>query len=213
MFGLTIPFAIEATRRNPVRPAIRNLAMSQGDDLQLVITVYASDGTPVDISQGAVTASVQREAWGCSSGASYDYGLGWLTTSGGCVWTGIGIIKTGTDGIAVVSIPRAVTSAWWGRFRLRIAIDDAAGGCIAAEGILDVRHRPGLPPLVFAPPGQVGSGGDFAASDFATSDFWTGVAAGAPGQTGVPVIGSSGFLLDDFGNRLTDDFNQHIVTG
>lgn len=205
MFGLTIPFAIEATRRNPVRQSVRNLAMSQGDDLTLAITVYASDGAPVDITYSAVTVAVQREAWECSSGIHGDYGLGWLTLAEPVVWAGRGAVTDGRTGRALVTIPQAVTSNWWGRFRIEIALQDPDAGCISARGVLDVRRcAPRLVP-VFVPKE------DFAASDFASGDFFTGSAASGGPDTGPTLGGFS--LTDDFSHAFVDDYGRHLVAG
>lgn len=186
MPGLTIPFAIEATRRNPVRTSVRNLAMSQGDDVSLVIQVFASDGTPVDLSAAAVNVAVQREAWGYPGECGWhDYGLGWLTLADPVVWFGAGAVVAPETGTATVTIPQSVTSNWWGRFRLFIALDGTDAGSVSAEGILEVRRCVVRPRPVFLPSG----GGDFASSDFANSDFYTGV--GLPDGSTSPGSGST----------------------
>ena len=197
MFGLTIPFAIEATRRNPIRTPTRNLVASQGDDLILAITVYAADGSLVNLNGAAVTVTVQRDAWGHPGACDYyDYGLGWLTLADPVIWTNAGVVVYSETGLATVTIPQSVTANWWGRFRLFIALDGTDAGCVTADGVLDVRRcavrpRPVLPPII---------GGDFASSDFSTGDFYTGVATPNSPVTGAQNGGNDLFLLGILSN-------------
>lgn len=202
MFGLTIPFAIEATRRNPVRASVRNLVAFQGDDIVVAVTVYGTDGTPINISNAMVSVTLQREAWGLSSGCAHDYGAGYLTLANAASWSSAGVIQDGTTGQAVVTISRVLTNNWWGRFRLYIAVDDINLGCVAAEGVLDVRHCPGrvrpLPPIV-PPIIQIS---DFSGDDFLAVDFL------ASPENVLPNLGAR--LADDFGARLKDDFGLFL---
>lgn len=153
---LTIPLAIETQRSNTVRIPVRNLVMSAGDDVQLAITAFEPDGTPADISGGAVTIAVvtapddpggSGHGWGWGTGGGWDYGLGCFTQRDRIIYRALGEMTDPCCGQAVITLPRQVTSDWRGRYRIMVTLDCNCGGSVETLGVLDVRRGAMLPRL------------------------------------------------------------------
>lgn len=135
--GLTIPLAVERTRRNPVRVPMRNLVINRGDDVTLAVQVYADGaGAVLDISGASVTVSLMRShdqyvGW-------HDYGWAWWTYPQTPIWQGVGVIVDGSTGQANVTIPRATTGTLCGRHGFVVSLDDQFGGSVLTRGVFDV---------------------------------------------------------------------------
>lgn len=171
--GLAIPFVIPYARTSPLRAPRRNLVISRGDDVALTVSLVDDDGTVLDVSNTALSLSVQREdAVSCG----HDYGWAWRDGSDDCwdraLWRGVAVFKqapitdengtpitdengnamfggTGTTS-GVISIPSDVTGSWLGRHRFSLSLGSSTAGAEIASGVLDV--RPSARPLLFALP-------------------------------------------------------------
>lgn len=150
--GLVIPFAIETQRHNTVRVPVRNLVLRAGDDATFAVTCYDDCGCPADISGGAVTLTVVEApedpggaggyCWPGYGGIGWsgDYGWGWFTHASRIVYQAAGDLTAPQCGQAAITIPRAISAGWRGRYRMMVALDTEYGGSVQTYGVLDVRR-------------------------------------------------------------------------
>lgn len=155
-----IPLALVRRRRNPVRSgARRDLAVAQGDELRLAVSVWEADGAagPLDVTGARLALSVllrcspSAAEGGCAGridGAA-DYAA---AAAAPVLWQGWGTVVDAAAGWFDVRVPGAVTAGWGGRYRFVLQLDYDGSAAALAQGVLHVLPGPVLTPASLPAP-------------------------------------------------------------
>jgi hypothetical protein len=147
---------------NPTKFTLRNVAIRQGDEFELVVTVYADEdaSAPLDITGSNGRLYLYRERDGCHR---WDYGFGWLTygwqfdrrpieviyghtvgDSGSVPVTDPGALLPAippTIGQIVFCFPQSATAHLTGRFGFEVILQTHnASGASILRGIFEIER-------------------------------------------------------------------------
>ena len=158
----TFRIAAPCQSPTPTRVPTWNGTVRAGEDLKIAFLLLDEDGeTPVHVNASRSQVTLAYE--GPRGGYCHDYGMGWPAYGGRPAHAIAGQVVPQAVGRINFRLPAMDTGEFWGRYLMRIEVDQPDGVSTEIEGVLQVRPGPeglGNAPRIYMQPGvtPIGTG-------------------------------------------------------